>query len=490
MPSPPSRRPDSPPRPRPPRPRPPRPGSRALPAGVAAHHPATAQAALEILSDGGSAADATVAAVLASCVAETTMTGLGGGGHAIVWDAAAGRAHHLDFFVTVPGLAGDPVTAEEVVVPIAFATEVIPYAIGPRSAGVPGIAAGCGALVERYGTMSWARLAEPALRMAKTGTVVLATHATVLEMLAPVLTRNEGAGIYRPGGRLLRAGDVLRQPGLVRALELLVDEGPATFHTGTVAAAMAGLMAERGGPLRAADLKAYEAVWREPYEARHAGARLLGRRDLSGMLDVMGRLAPQAGRSPGERAVALARALGGRDADGHTTNTAVVDHAGNAVVATTSLGLGSADWVPGLDFQFNSMLGESDLAIGALVPGERMPSMTCPTVAVGPDGPLVVLGAAGGARIRSALVQVLSGVAGEGLDLGTAIERPRLHPVPPVVHVEPDFDEAAAAALAADGAEVRRWATRHHYFGGVSGVGRAGPAADSRRDGTCAVPGR
>ena len=61
-------------------------------AGVAAGHPATAEAGVEILRDGGSAADAAVAASLASCVAETVMTGLLGGGHAIHWDAATRTA--------------------------------------------------------------------------------------------------------------------------------------------------------------------------------------------------------------------------------------------------------------------------------------------------------------------------------------------------------------------------------------------------------------
>ena len=69
-------------------------------AAVAAGHPATVSAGVEILEDGGSAADAAVAACLASCVAETVMTGLLGGGHAIHWDGR--EAVNLDCFVTVP----------------------------------------------------------------------------------------------------------------------------------------------------------------------------------------------------------------------------------------------------------------------------------------------------------------------------------------------------------------------------------------------------
>ena len=85
--------------------------SAALPAAVAAGHPATAEARAEILAAGGSAADAAVAAGLASCVAETVMTGLLGGGHAIYFDAAEGTARNLDCFVAVPSGEGAPMEA-------------------------------------------------------------------------------------------------------------------------------------------------------------------------------------------------------------------------------------------------------------------------------------------------------------------------------------------------------------------------------------------
>src|SRR5439155_1223517 len=66
-------------------------GARRVTAAVAAGHPATVEAGVEILEAGGSAADVAVAASLASCVAETLMTGLLGGGHAIYYEAASGR---------------------------------------------------------------------------------------------------------------------------------------------------------------------------------------------------------------------------------------------------------------------------------------------------------------------------------------------------------------------------------------------------------------
>src|SRR6185503_18220791 len=92
---------------------------------VAAGHPATADVGAEILAGGGSAADAAVAAVMASCVAETVMTGLLGGGHAVYWDAASGEASNLDCFCAVP--SGGDGELQELAVP--FGEELVHYAI-------------------------------------------------------------------------------------------------------------------------------------------------------------------------------------------------------------------------------------------------------------------------------------------------------------------------------------------------------------------------
>src|SRR5919204_4240037 len=109
---------------------------------VAAGHPATAAAGLEILLDGGTAADAAVAASLASCVAETVMTGLLGGGHGIYYEAATGRVENLDCFVAVPGLAGERREAELLELDVPFGAELVHYAVGIASCGVPGVPAG------------------------------------------------------------------------------------------------------------------------------------------------------------------------------------------------------------------------------------------------------------------------------------------------------------------------------------------------------------
>ena len=90
---------------------------------------------------------------------------------------------------------------------------------------------------------------------------------------------------------------------------------------------------------------------------------------------------------------------------------------------TTSLGLGSGDYVPGLDLHLNSMLGETDLLRSPLEPGERMQSMMAPSVVLDRDGPLLAIGAAGGTRLRTALVTVAAGVLDEGLEPQAAVDR-------------------------------------------------------------------
>jgi gamma-glutamyltranspeptidase/glutathione hydrolase len=189
-----------------------------------------------------------------------------------------------------------------------------------------------------------------------------------------------------------------------------------------------------------------------------------------------------------ERVLALVGALAGAPGrEGHTTNLAVVDAAGSACVLTTSLGLGSGDFVPGLDLHLNSMLGEVDLLSGALERGTRMASMMAPSLAFDAQRVELAIGSAGGTRLRTALVGVAAAILDEGVDPQAAVERPRVHPAAGVVNAEPGVGEQALAALEAAGWEVRRWPELHHYFGGVSLVGRGGAAADPRRSGATRV---
>jgi gamma-glutamyltranspeptidase/glutathione hydrolase len=77
----------------------------------------------------------------------------------------------------------------------------------------------------------------------------------------------------------------------------------------------------------------------------------------------------------------------------------------------------------------------------------------------------------------------VAAVLDEGLEPQAAIDRPRLHPVAQLVHLEPGFRPETIGSLESAGFEVRMWPTLHHYFGGVSAVTRSGAAGDPRRSG-------
>ena len=448
-------------------------------AAVAAGHPATVAAGIEILEEGGSAADAAVAACLASCVAETVMTGLLGGGHAIHWDGR--EAVNLDCFVTVPSGTG----ARPIELAVPFGEEVVHYAVGPGTCGVPGLPAGLGALWSRFGRLPWPRLVEPALALARTGVTMPPAHAACLAMLAPVFTLSAaGRAIHAPGGKLLEAGDVLAQPKLTAALEALADEGVDSVYRGTLAAAL--LDGVDGIPVDRADLDTYEIVWSAPAQATLAGFRFLTRAGLSRVPQTVARLPRLAGLDEADRTLALLGALTGTGPGGHTTNLSVVDADGCACVLTTSLGLGTGDFLPGYNLHLNSMLGEVDLHHVPLVPGERMESMMAPSLAFDDDGLALAIGSAGGTRLRMALVGVAASVLDEGLDVVEAVNRPRFHPVGDLLNAEPGVSEEALARLEAAGWTVRRWPARHHYFGGVSLVARGGASGDPRRSGHAA----
>ena len=184
---------------------------------------------------------------------------------------------------------------------------------------------------------------------------------------------------------------------------------------------------------------------------------MLTRAGLSGVPETLERLPRLRGLDATARVHALLGALAEGEADGHTTNLVTADADGGVCVLTSSLGLGTGDFLPGLDVQLNSMLGEVDLVRAPLRPGERMASMMAPTLAF--DGGLeLAIGSAGGTRLRTALVGVAAGILDEELEPVAAVERPRFHRAGDVVNAEPGVDERALDELTAGrGCYVRRW---------------------------------
>ncbi len=451
---------------------------------MAAGHPSTAQAGAEILSAGGSAVDAAVAMMLVGCAAETIFTGLNGGGFATCYDAATREVRCFDFFVAVPGLDGTSPGAGRAI-EVSFVGQPMPYEIGPATVAVPGVPAGAHHLWRRYGRLPWTDVVAPGLA-ASYGTPFPRTHAVLLPVIEPAMRVGDGVGVYsRPDGSLLQAGDRLWHPDHHRAYELLAED-PAAFYTGAYADALVQSVAD-GGAISHEDLAAYRVREHAARTVEFHGSTVHARgTDLD---DVLATLAVAADAVTGDphtdpaSALGLVAALRAPDRRSDTTNVVAVDAEGNGCALTTSLGLGSGVWVPGFGVHLNSMLGEGELIRGRLQPGVRMGSMMSPLAVLDADRRLVgVAGAAGGSRIRSALVQVLVQVL-RGVPPQEAIDGPRLNALPGLVRFEPGFAPDVLAAVAAAGDEVAVTGQRDPYFGGVSALSTLGGGADPRRSG-------
>jgi gamma-glutamyltranspeptidase / glutathione hydrolase len=461
--------------------------ARRVPAGVAAGHPATAEVGLRVLHAGGSAADAATAAVLAACVSESILTGIGGGGFATYFEAASGTVTCLDFFCAVPGLDGDVTPGPMLPIEVVFGGVPMEYEIGGASVGVPGVPAGVGEVHRRWGKLPWHRVVAPAVSLARSGVVLPAAQARTLISVAAAMVPGAGAGIYSPGGKLLEGGDLLFHPGLDVALTALADDGPDVFYTGWIGERLVEAVRASGGAIGAADLAHYTVLELPVEQAALTGMNVFARHDLNNTIPTIRALPEELDAlSPAERAVALADALRtyGRQRLGDTTNISVVDFAGNACVVTMTLGIGSGVWLPGLGVHLNSMLGEGELITPEMAPGSRMSSMMCPMVVIDDEGHLqVAAGSAGASRIRTALIHTLLNILVKGDDMTTAISSPRFHVVEDTAHVEPGYPEEETEGLAKAGYRVHLWDRPDHYFGGASAVGHAGAAGDPRRGG-------
>src|SRR5438270_1250748 len=138
------------------------------------------------------------------------------------------------------------------------------------------MAAGLCEASTRFGRIPLADLVRPAAKLARDGVEMNVPQAYVIEILAGIVTSTpESAVLFAPGGEVVRAGDVVRQPELADALERLGAEGPAPFYTGDIAAAIVEWLSARGGIVSAADLAAYSVVDREPIRASYRGREVV-----------------------------------------------------------------------------------------------------------------------------------------------------------------------------------------------------------------------
>jgi len=225
-------------------------------------------AGVEILMQGGNAADAAVAVAAALNVTEPTSTGLGGDCFALFYDSSTGKVTALNGSGRAPAALTLDLLREQ-----GFGAELPPFHV--HTVTVPGACAGWCDLIERHGTLELSNILAPAVRLAEEGFPVAPLTAYYWERGA----RRQLASA--PGGRALtldgrgpRAGEVFRNPALARTLRIIAEGGKEAFYQGEIGARIARAVQAAGGVMTEEDLAAHTSTWEEPISTVYQGMRV------------------------------------------------------------------------------------------------------------------------------------------------------------------------------------------------------------------------
>jgi gamma-glutamyltranspeptidase / glutathione hydrolase len=241
---------------------------------VVSDSPLATHAGAQVLEAGGNAVDAVVAVAFVLAVVYPEAGNLGGGGFAVLRNAAGERAA-LDFRETAPERASrDMYRAEAALSEPRPRAKTDPSASkeGHLAAGVPGSVAGLWALHDRFGSKPWPTLLAPAITLAREGYRVDARLARAIGETRAKLERFEATrALLLPQGRVPSEGELFTNPDLEQSLIRIAERGPAGFYAGETAALLVAEMARGGGIMSLGDLERYRPKWRTPIEFEYRG---------------------------------------------------------------------------------------------------------------------------------------------------------------------------------------------------------------------------
>ena len=227
---------------------------------VAAGHPLAAQAGMAALQRGGNAVDAAIATAAALNVVEPNMSGMGGDGFIMIYNRQAGTIEVCN------GTGAAPYGAD----PDWYRSNGIPTK-GILSVSVPGLVDAWMAAHAKYGTLSRAEVFDAAIDMSGNGFPVTHVLAGVIAGDRLIQEFPDSQAIFAPGGVALRPGQIIRQPGLARTFQAIVDGGRDAFYEGETAQAIVKFSEEQGGLLSLKDLADCRSRWETPISTAYHG---------------------------------------------------------------------------------------------------------------------------------------------------------------------------------------------------------------------------
>ncbi len=487
---------------------------------VAAGHPLTVNAALEVLRDGGNAFDAAIAAHFAACVAEPVLASLGGGGFMLA-QTAQGNRHLYDFFVQTPNkkIKIDDMDFKPIIADFGATSQE--FHIGLGAAATPGTVKGLFEIHRELATMPMQTLVAPALEYAKKGVVINEFQSYIFEIVSPILLATPGSTeIYgaQSQHRVLKVGEKLFAPQLADSIEALANEGSDLFYLGEIGRKIVEQSKMGGGQLTQKDLLRYQVVSRDPLVANFNGrelitnpppssggiliafalqlwqclagrdqefagfkhmallaeimestnqARIEAQMDAQQELSIGALLDPVLVNRYRQQIHGRAKAMRG------TTHISVIDRWHNVATMTVSNGEGCGHIAPETGIMLNNMLGEEDLnpfGFQCWTENQRMTSMMAPTIINSREGKLVALGSGGSNRIRTALLQTILNLLEFDMGLEQSISCPRIHFENKLLNIEPGYRPDVISALVDHYKNYKLWDEVNLFFGGVHAV--------------------
>ena len=447
---------------------------------VTTAHPLATTAGVKMLAAGGNAMDAAVAAAFTLSVVEPSMSGIGGRAQIIIYTPTGG-VHGIDATTQAP--------------PFYKFKDTLAVEYGYETIAVPGVVKGLTDGLSEFGSLPLAQVMTPAISYANNGFTLLPGEAFRQESVNEVLKEFSGTWQYylTKDSAAKKAGDLIIQSDLAKVLKAISEKGPDVFYRGWIAQAMVRDVRQNGGFLTLESLENYraekshivsgsyrgygiKALWLPAYgaitiEALHIleqlpvnlneereWARAVYHAVKAAYLDKKEQKTLDDAKRFTSTSWAKKRAMetplingpesngsntGSKDSipeiekdlNGHTSHLTVVDKNGMIVSLTQTIGptMGSKVATPGLGFLYAQTMGGY---LGEVEPNLRVPSHISPVIVFKDDKPLLALGAAGGSRIPSSIVNVISRIIDYEMSLSEALYAPRVHPLEEGINLE------------------------------------------------------
>lgn len=444
---------------------------------IATGHPLATKAGLEILEKGGNAFDAAVAISATLNVVEPAMSGLGGYGSTLIYDAKGKKIRYLNGSGRFPLKANSDFMRGPM-------QDYEKNRKGHKSISTPGNLNSWKTMHSSYGILPWNTLFDSSIKYARDGFPVSPFIAVVIA--ASFNEFSEYAkSFYGINGRPLKEGELLIQKDLAKTYELIAREGTAPFYQGELAQQIHKQIQDLGGFLSIDDLKTDLAEWWEPMKVNYNGydiytigtpgngfsalfalgvleqfnlanmkhntaeylhllievlkksveVRLTHSGSIEERDNIVNNILTKDNFANVARDINLDKSsefnVNSNKEGLNTTHFVVVDKWGNIVSSTQTLGngFGSKLMIEGTGIWMNNSMAFSTFEPKGnpmdVFPGKYKLSSNSPTIIMKSDKPWAVLGTPGGHTIPQNVAQIVVNLTVFGMDMQNAIDSPK-----------------------------------------------------------------